>query len=134
MRFVVNTNWIVAALIKDSSSRKIILHGNAELLAIRLYDNEIEKYKSEILQKTHISEEQFHLVYAKLNEKLVFLPDNAILEEMEEGKKIMDAIDKSDTPFIATALATKTAIWSDDKHFEKQNKIGIYKTKDLLEC
>ena len=45
---------------------------------------------------------------------------------------IMDRIDKNDTPFIAAALAANLPIWSDDKHFEKQNKIKIFKTKDLV--
>ena len=51
---------------------------------------------------------------------------------MDEAEKIMDHIDKDDTPFIAAALATNSIIWSDDKHFEKQNKIKILKTKDLI--
>ena len=44
----------------------------------------------------------------------------------------MDKIDPDDTPFITAALATKSDIWSDDKHFEKQNKIRVKKTSDLV--
>jgi len=44
----------------------------------------------------------------------------------------MDKIDPDDTPFIAAALATNSDIWSDDKHFQKQNKIKVWKTEDLI--
>src|SRR3989344_3768107 len=122
MKLVVNTNRIIAALVKDSFSRRIILHGNIELLTISISEMEIEKYKQEILQKTSLTGEQFNRVYEKLKEKLTFLPDQVINKKMEEAKRIMDAIDKDDAPFIAAALAVKSAIWSDDNHFQKQKK------------
>jgi len=50
---------------------------------------------------------------------------------MDEAKKIMDNIDKADAPFIAAALAVNSPIWSDDKHFQKQHKITVFKTEDL---
>jgi predicted nucleic acid-binding protein len=43
---------------------------------------------------------------------------------MDDAKEIMDNIDPSDTPFIALALAVENdGIWSDDEHFNKQNRI-----------
>jgi len=133
MKLVVNTNRIIAALVKDSFSRRIILHGNIELLTISISEMEIEKYKQEILQKTSLTGEQFNRVYEKLKEKLTFLPDQVINKKMEEAKRIMDAIDKDDAPFIAAALAVKSAIWSDDNHFQKQKKVKVWKTKEMLE-
>lgn len=133
MKLVVNTNRIIAALVKDSFSRKIILYGKAELLSITTTEREIEKYKREILQKTNLTEGQFNLVYSKLKEKLIFIPDSIISKKMKEAKKIMDSIDKNDTPFIAAALATNTAIWSDDKHFEKQKEVKVLKTKEVMQ-
>ena len=131
MKLVVDSNRIIAALVKDSYSRKIILHGNLELLAINMSQKDIQKYRKDILSKAKITEEQFNSIFGKLNEKLIKLDDGIIKSRMKEAKEIMDWIDKGDTPFIAAALATKTDIWSDDKHFEKQNKIKIWKTKDL---
>ena len=51
----------------------------------------------------------------------------------DTASKIMDSIDPDDTPFIAAALATGADIWSDDKHFEQQNEIKVWKTKDLIQ-
>lgn len=132
MNLVVNSNRIIAALVKDSYSRKIILEGKLNLIAINTSEKEIKGYKPYILKKAKISEEQFNLISEKLKEKLTMLDDSVIENKMKEAKKIMDSIDREDTPFIAAALATSSGIWSDDKHFEKQNKIKIWKTKDLV--
>ncbi len=133
MKLIVNTNRIIAALIKDSTSRKIINHLNAELITIEFSDIEIEKYRQIILEKAKINEEEFKLIMGRLKEKLIILDNNLILSKLKEAKSIMDKIDSNDTPFIAAALATNSDIWSDDKHFQKQNKIKVWKTEDLVE-
>jgi len=48
MRLVIDTNRVIAALIKDSFSRKIILHIDAELITIPLLKEEVMKYKEMI--------------------------------------------------------------------------------------
>ena len=54
-------------------------------------------------------------------------------KEPEQITKIMKDIDIDDAPILACALAIKNiGIWSEDKHFEKQNKIKVWKTKDIL--
>ena len=51
---------------------------------------------------------------------------------MPEAKEIMDKIDKDDTKFIALALAVDNdGVWSDDRHFEMQTTIRIWKTSEL---
>ncbi|HLC87068.1 MAG TPA: PIN domain-containing protein [Candidatus Nanoarchaeia archaeon] len=55
-----------------------------------------------------------------------------VIDYKEEADKIIGYIDKG-TLFIATALAYKAKIWSDDSHFQMQDKIEILKTKDIIE-
>lgn len=131
MRLIVDTNRIIATLIKDSISRKIITHLNAELITINFSNKEIDKYKKLILKKAKISDFMFEIILEKLKENLTMLDDNVIMTKMVEASKVMDEIDPDDTPFIAAAIATGSEIWSDDKHFEKQKKIKVWKTKDL---
>ena len=131
MKLVVDTNRIIAALIKDSVSRRIINHINAELLTISFLDKEIQKHKEVLLKKSGLSEVGFNVLFDKIMEKILVLDDKIIETKIKEASKIMDNIDPDDTPFIAAALATDTDIWSDDKHFERQHKVKIWKTKDL---
>ena len=88
MNLVVNTNRIIAALIKDSFTRKIIFHGNFELFTIPMSEEEVQRYRTEILQKARITPSQFGVIIEKLNEKLILLPDELVETKMKEAKKL----------------------------------------------
>lgn len=61
------------------------------------------------------------------------VPTEEIEKNWSEAKKIMEHIDKEDVIFIATALGIiDSVIWSDDKHFEKQGKVKVVKTEDMV--
>ena len=132
MKILADTNRIIAALIKDSDSRNIIKNSGIVFVTIGLSKDELEKYKDHIKEKSGVTDEEFRLVFNRIMRNASVLRDDFIRPFMQEAKGIMDDIDKKDTPFIAAALATNLPIWSDDKHFEKQNKVKIFKTKDLV--
>ena len=133
MKLIDDTNRIIAALIKDSTSRKILLSDEFEFLTVAVIKKEIEKYKQDILQRAKITEEEFRKIYSKLFSKIFIVEDTVIGSKFDEAKKIMDKIDPKDTPFLALALAVENdGIWSDDTHFEKQTKIKVWKTKDMI--
>src|SRR3989338_2437622 len=131
MRLVIDTNRVIAALIKDSFSRKIILHIDAELITIPLLKEEVMKYKEMILAKSGLNETSFDLILQKLYEKMAVLNEEIIKKYRKEAGEVMDRIDPDDTQFIAAALATHSDIWSDDLHFQKQTKIKVWKTKEI---
>ena len=132
MKLVVDTNIIIAALIKDNISRKVLFNPNFKFLSPDYLITEILKYKDEIIDKTNISVEDFEVALIFILKNINLLPIEEYKEFLDEAKEIMGEVDKNDTPFIAAALVTKADIWSDDKHFEKQNKVKIFKTKDLI--
>lgn len=132
MRLVVDTNRVIAALIKDSFSRKILLHLNAELITIPLLKEEVMKYKQYIITKSGLTDSSFDIIFQKLYDHMAVLNEDVIKNYREEAGKIMDKIDPDDTQFLAAALATNSDIWSDDPHFQRQTRIRIRKTKDLV--
>ncbi len=132
MNLVIDTNIIIAGLVRDSTTRKIILSNKLNLLSISFSKVEIEKCKKEILGKTNFSEDELNILMNLLFNKITFISDYEVSNKMKEAKEIMDKIDPSDTPFIAAALARNSSIWSDDNHFEKQNKIKVFKTKEVI--
>ncbi len=133
MKIIIDTNRIIAALISNSTSRQLVFHYPAHFILIDFVEVEIEEHIIELLKKTKSTEEEFKNVLKRIKEKCIKIEDSIIQQHMKEAKEIMDHIDPDDTPFIAAALATNAAIWSEDKHFEQQTSIKIYKTKDLLE-
>ncbi len=40
---------------------------------------------------------------------------------------------EKDTEFLALAIAYKCSIWSDDKDFNKQDRIRIYTSNEIIE-
>jgi len=133
MRLVVDTNRIIAALVKDSASRKILLSDKIDFLTIEITKQEIEEHRQELLDKTRLIDEQLNLALSFLFSRVFVVSDIVVESKMDEAKKIMDSLDPDDTPFIALALAVENdGIWSDDKHFKQQNTIRIWETKDLL--
>ena len=50
----------------------------------------------------------------------------------QKAKYLMHHIDPDDIIFIATALAFDATIWSDDMHFQEQNSIRIFTTKEMI--
>lgn len=132
MKLIVDTNIIFSALIRDSLTRYIIFHIKVELLTVGFTYIELQKYKQEILKKSESSEEAVELLLQKIMTKIKIVDDSLISSEFQNAYTTMKLIDMKDTPFLAAALATKSDIWSDDKHFEKQNKVRVWKTKDLV--
>ena len=132
-KLIIDTNRIIAALIKDSASRKIILSDRFQFLTVEITKSEIAEHKKEILEKAEVRNEELEAILSRLFSRITVISDAAIKDKMGDAKKIMDAIDPDDTPFIALALAVENkGIWSNDKHFEQQDKIRIWKTIELL--
>lgn len=133
MRLVVNTNRIIAALIKNSASRKIIMSRKFELVTVGFGIYEIRKHKQEILNKARIIDADFEVLLSTFLKKIYVVSDIVIRDKVDQARRIMDSIDPDDSPFIALALSIETdGIWSDDEHYTKQKTIKVWKTTDLL--
>ena len=131
MRIILDTNILVAALIRNSITRKILLHPELEFLVSEFIFEEVEKHHEEICHKSGLDANSFMLLLDLLKERFVFVPDEEI-KHKPDAKKIMEHIDVKDSIFIALALSTDNeGIWSEDKHFEKQKTVRIWKTQEL---
>jgi predicted nucleic acid-binding protein len=133
MRVIVDTNRILAALLKEGSSRQILTSDNIEFYSADYVLNEVLKYKSEIVIKSGLSEVEIETMLNLAMEKITIISDDKIKSKIKEAIEIMKGIDIKDVPILAAALAIPIdGIWSHDKHFEKQRKIKIFLDKDLI--
>lgn len=131
MKLVIDTNQIIAALIKDGICRKIILDSKYNFISPDFTTTEINKYKELILKKSGLSERSFDLILNILLEKIDIRP---IIEYKNKIPEALGMIsDKKDVPFLALAMSENAdGIWSDDKHFKEQEKIKIISTKEFI--
>ena len=131
MKVITDVNVILSALIRDSTTRKIILNSEFDFHFPEPSLHKIRKYKDYILEKSGLTEEEYNKLMATLFKYIKLVPSEEIEKNWDEAKKIMEHIDPEDVVFIATALSiTDSAIWSDDRHFEKQDKVKVLKTKN----
>ncbi len=133
MELVVNTNRIIAALIKKGSSREIILSRKFSLYTIDFGVKEVRKYESLIRKKAKITKKEFNFLMNALMSKIIVVSKEEISKKaVKQAVNIMRQIDADDVPFIALSIHLKgMLIWSDDKHFKQQKKIKVLTTKQL---
>ncbi len=132
MRIIVDTNRIIASILKDSASRAILESGKADFYTIGLSKKEFARHRLEVAKKAGLTEDEVAYLTEKVYSRLAVMKDEHIQKNMEEAKVIMDDIDSTDTPFIAAAIACDAVVWSDDQHFQKQKKVKVVRTKELL--
>ncbi len=133
MIIIIDVNVFLSALIKDSTTREILLTYDQEFCFPERSFQKIRKYKSLIQKKSGLSNLDFLKLFHSLLKFIRIIPDEELLDYWDEAKQIMEHIDTEDVTFIAAALSQDNAIiWSDDHHFEKQDKVITLKTKDLV--
>ncbi|MFA6462138.1 MAG: PIN domain-containing protein [Candidatus Woesearchaeota archaeon] len=134
MIIIIDVNILLSALIKDSTTRALILTSGQEFYFPEKSMQKIRKYKQYIKEKSGLSDLEFLKLFHILMKFIKIIPDEDLLEEWDNAKRIMEHIDLEDVTFIAAALSQEEAIiWSDDRHFEKQNAVITLKTKDVID-
>lgn len=133
MILVIDTNILISALIRDSTARKIIVRSEWEFYYPEMSFHEVRKYKNLVLEKSGMGEEEYTGMLNYLLKHIKLVPEELIQHKLDEANKLLGKIDPDDVIFLATALSLDNSkIWSDDTHFEKQDKVVVLKTKDIV--
>ena len=133
MILVIDTNILLAGLIKDSTVRKIIVESGWEFHYPEMSFHEVRKYKSLVLEKSGMNEEEYTELLNHLLKHKTLVPEEQIKPKIEEANKLLGKVDPDDVVFLATAFSIENSkIWSDDPHLEKQDKMLIFKTKHIV--
>jgi len=130
MKLIIDTNRIIASLIKDSLSRQIINYPLLEFITPDHTLQELNKHETVIRKKAHLTHEEFELLLALLSEKIMIIPKEEYHDFLDTAQTLIDDID--DAPFVALALAIKVdGIWTDDTDFQTNEHFMVFRTKDF---
>ncbi len=133
MKIIVDVNALISALLRESTSRGLIVNSGQDFGFPEPSLHKIRKYKEYILEKSGFSEFEFLIIFHSLLHFIRIIPTEEISQHLNEAKKIMEHIDPEDVTIIATALSQENSvIWSNDAHFDKQNKVFVLKTEDMV--
>jgi len=131
MRFVIDTNILIFALIKDSFTRHVLLYSGFDFYYPEVSFREIEKHKNLVLKKSGLGEEKFDCLISVLFKKIKIVPTKFFENELKKASGVMKKIDIDDAVFVALALALEVYIWSDDYHFDLQKTVKNFKTREI---
>jgi predicted nucleic acid-binding protein len=122
---------VIAALVKPGASRQLI--GTLPLLmTIPATGAKVVKYKRVICEKSRMSSDDFDELLSLVMFHIEVVQECVFWPWMEHANRVMGAIDEEDVPFVALALARGAVVWSDDKHFQRQDKVKVFTTTELL--
>ena len=131
MKIVIDTNIVLAALMKPSKTQELIFSKKLELIAPEFCLREIKKYSELAAEKSGKTKEQMELSISVIFSEIQLAPKQDYLIHKQTARKLIS--DEKDWPFLALAIAEETPIWSNDKHFKEQKQVKVYTTKELLE-
>ena len=132
MKFVIDSNLLISALISDSVTRELILEMEEEFYSPDFLESEIEKHKDLIQEKSDLSSTELDSLLTILIENIFVAAEETYENKINIADEAIGDTDKKDVPFLALALEKDAAIWSDDRHFEDQDKVEVWKTEDMV--
>ena len=120
-------------MIRTSVTRKIIVNSIFELYTPEYTFSEIEKNLNYISNKNSLTLNDNKKVLEILTNYIHVFDAEFYIDYFDDAGRIIGKIDEKDIPYIALALAINNdGIWTNDEHFQKQNKIKVWKTKEII--
>jgi predicted nucleic acid-binding protein len=97
MKLVIDTNRIMAGLLRDSTSRKIILQDSFSFYAPDYIETELFKHRVYLVKKTKLSEPDFDILMYILLEHVILVPFEDFGQEYDHAMQIMKTVDENDS-------------------------------------
>jgi len=133
LRLVVDTSIIFAAILRDSTTRRILLSAPIEFFAPEYCFEEIREHLDEICKRNGLPVEVNMEIIQILRRHIHMIRWNDLLTSLEDAERIMANIDPDDSIFLAATLAIHCdGLWTEDLHFQEQSAIRVWRTKDLV--
>lgn len=130
MRLVIDTNIVLAALLKPSVTQRLLLSPSFEFFAPEYCAEELENHLSEIAKKMGKTPTEIRPALNILLTKITLLPKEEYAAFESKARFVLP--DPDDAPFLAVALKLGCPIWTSDKHFKEQKLCKVFTTNELL--
>jgi len=132
MEIVLDTNILISSLLRNGLTRDIISLSPFKMYTVVYAKFEIEKHKDELLSKSKLDEKSFDYLKEFIFGKINFIPLEDLAPFKDRAIEVMYEIDINDSPFLALAMSLNCPIWSNDRHFKRQDAVNAYTTRELM--
>jgi len=133
MRLVIDANILVAALLKDATTREILLTENIEFFAPESLSIEIEHLLKNpaIRKRIKLADKDLFDLTSAVFSRIIFFPEKGFKPFIKQAIPLVTHIE--DAPYIALSLALKVPLWTNDSALREQAFVKIYGTSEILE-
>lgn len=132
MRLVIDANVLVAALLKDATTRDILLKENIELFAPECLSLEVKSLleHSRIRKRIKLKDKDLYDLTSAILSRITFFPEKSFIDFIKHSISLVTHIE--DAPYIALSLALKIPLWSNDSELKEQSLVKVYTTSELI--
>jgi predicted nucleic acid-binding protein len=115
LRVVVDTNKVIASLLRDGRVRRLLFHPGLEVLLPKYVLEEISGHREHLERK--VSREAVDFIITKISGKARIVGAKEVSREvLAKARSLAEEFDVDDYPFIAVALEYNAFIWTNDKN------------------
>ncbi len=132
LSFVVDSNILISALVRDGVTRKIIFNPNLLFFTPDYTLLEIHKHKISIAEKAGIPLVVLDTLVDHIFSVVVIINKSEYCSFIDYAKILIGNVDIDDVSFLALSLSKDLPLWSNDQHFLLQNEISVYSTNYMM--
>ncbi len=123
LRVVVDTNKVIASLLRDGKVRKLLFHPGLEVLLPKYVLEEIGEHREYLEEK--VSPKAVDFILSKISKKARIIGAKELSREaLIKARRIAEGFDIDDYPFIALSIEYNAIIWTNDKELIKHALIN----------
>jgi len=133
MRLAVDANILVAALLKNATTRQILLEDDLEFFAPEYLLIEIKNAlrNPKIRRRIPLNDKDLSDLSSAILSRIIFIPEKIFLPFIKRSLQLVAHAE--DAPYVALGLALKIPLWSNDSALKEQRKVVIHTTSELIE-
>lgn len=133
MKLVVDANVLLAAFLKEATTRELLLDSRLTLFAPEHLLFETARHLKEdasLRKRIRLTREELQELFEVLTQGIETVPFKSYEHWLHEALSL--APHKEDAPYLALALAMNIRIWSNDRGLRNQSKVRVYSTSEMV--
>lgn len=133
MRFVVDSNIFISALLRDGAVRRLLLFPGIELNAPDFVRSEVLGHMDMLRSRSNLTIREAREAMSLAFSNVRILPFEFYEGYVEEAYIIMKDIDEDDAAVLAAGLSLPNdGIWTNDVHLHRQKRARTVTTPELI--
>jgi predicted nucleic acid-binding protein len=132
MRLVIDANILIAALLKDATTREILLEEDIEFSAPECLLLEIKNLlrNPKVRKRIKLSDNDLNELTSAIFNKVKFFPEQQFLSSIKKSIPLVTHIE--DAPYIALSLRLGLPLWTNDAALKEQPVVVVITTLELV--